>query len=288
MGERLSVPAYTDYQELLTKGPEFDIAIVCTPPNTHERIAIDCLQAGKNVLCEKPFTLTSESAKRMVDVARKANRLITMASKFRYVEDIIKAKSLLASNILGDVILFENAFTSKVDMSRRWNSLKEISGGGVLIDNGTHSVDIARYFLGPLNDVHSIEGKRVQGLEVEDTVRLFCHSRAGVLVSVDLSWSINKDQENYINIYGSLGTMQIGWKNSRYRLHSGQDWVKFGNGYNKVQAFRDIILNFSRAIHGVEPLRITHEDALASVRTIETAYMSLESTRWDRVSDSKF
>jgi predicted dehydrogenase len=207
-----------------------------------------------------------------------------MGSKFRYVEDVIRAKSIVTSGILGEVILFENAFTSRVDMASRWNSNPKISGGGVLIDNGAHSVDIMRYFLGPIGDVQVVEGKRVQGLSVEDTVRVFVRSRAGVMGNVDLSWSINKELDSYINIYGSNGTISVGWKESKYRQSSSRDWVVFGKGYNKVQAFRSQLDNFARSIVGEEMLLITAEDALASVQVIEAAYASLKQHNWITVN----
>ena len=219
----------------------------------------------------------------MIDAAERTGALLTMASKFRYVEDVIKAKSIVTSGILGEIILFENAFTSRVDMTSRWNANPAISGGGVLIDNGTHSVDLMRYFLGPLAEVHALEGKRVQGLPVEDTARLFVQSIGGVMGSVDLSWSINKELDSFLNIYGSQGTVQVGWKESRYRQQSSRDWVIFGKGYNKLQAFRDQIGNFARAIRRNEPLLITAEDALASVEVIEAAYRSLRESAWTPV-----
>jgi len=284
LAERAVCPAYTDLDALLANGPECDAAIICTPPNTHEEIGMALLNRGMHVLCEKPFTLDSASARRMIEAAGRAGVLLTMASKFRYVEDVIKAKSIVTSGILGEIILFENAFTSRVDMASRWNANPPVSGGGVLIDNGTHSVDLMRYFLGPLADVHAIEGKRVQGLPVEDTARLFVHSTGGVMGSVDLSWSINKEFDSYLSIFGSQGTVLVGWKESKYRQQSSRDWIVFGKGYNKVQAFRDQIGNFARAIRHHEPLLITAEDALASVEVIEAAYRSLRESAWTRVA----
>ena len=105
-------------------------------------------------------------------------------------------------------------------------------------------------------------------------------SRSGVMGSVDLSWSINKELDWYVNVYGSLGTIQIGWRQSRYKLSSGKEWVVFGNGYDKVQAFRDQVANFARAIRGDEELRITWRDAVASVEVMEAAYASLRASAW--------
>ncbi|HBE47293.1 MAG TPA: gfo/Idh/MocA family oxidoreductase, partial [Cyanobacteria bacterium UBA11369] len=236
-----------------------------------------------NVLCEKPFSIDSKSAKTMLDAAKKAGVKLTMASKFRYVEDVIKARNIVNSGILGEIVLFENAFTSRVDMSSRWNSNPKVSGGGVLIDNGTHSVDIMRYFLGPLAEVQVVEGKRIQGLLVEDTVRIFVKSISGVTGNIDLSWSINKELDYYIRIYGSLGTISVGWKESKYRQSSSSDWIVFGKGYDKVQAFGSQIENFAKAIKGEESLLITPEDALASVEVIEAAYAAMNQSHWTLV-----
>ena len=114
------------------------------------------------------MAVTSEEATLLVDKARQAGLMLMMASKFRYVDEVIKAKDILESGILGEIILFENTFCSRVDMTGRWNSDPSQSGGGVLIDNGSHSVDIARYLLGPIDQIQAEEGKRAQGLEVED------------------------------------------------------------------------------------------------------------------------
>jgi predicted dehydrogenase len=237
------------------------------------------------VLCEKPFTVTVAEAETVVCTAREKGVKITMASKFRYVDDVIRAKQIVDSGILGDIVLFDNAFTARVDMSKRWNSDPKVSGGGVLIDNGTHSVDIARYFLGPLAQVHVMEGRRGQSLKVEDTVQVFVRSERGAMGTIDLSWSINKELNRYMSVYGTQGTVIVGWKESKYRQSSSPDWVSFGTGYDKVGAFRNQILNFSRAIRGEEVLRINGHDALASVQVIEAAYQSMRQDHWIPVNN---
>lgn len=216
----------------------------------------------------------------MVAAAERSDAQLTMASKFRYARDVVEAKSIVTSGLIGEVVLFENAFTSRVEMKSRWNSDPTISGGGVLVDNGTHSVDILRYFLGPLVEIQVVEGRRIQDIPVEDTVRVFVRSAAGVMGSIDLSWSLNKELPNYISVYGSTGTLHVGWKESKFRRASDTEWSVFGSGYDKVQAFGSQINNFVRSIQGAEAPLITLADALASVEVIDAAYDAMWRAAW--------
>lgn len=223
----------------------------------------------------------------MLTAAEENAVTLTMASKFRYVEDVVRARSIVESGVLGEIILLENTFASRVDMSMRWNAQADVSGGGVLIDNGTHSVDLVRFFLGPIAEVMAVEGKRAQALSVEDTAQLFLRGRDGARATIDLSWSIDKERPWYLEIYGSEGTIQVGWQSSRYRQRTSSDWVEFGKGYDKTQAMHDQVSNFARAIAGEEHLRINGIDALASVDVMEAAYRSLSHDDWIEVGSSR-
>jgi predicted dehydrogenase len=284
--EPFGAKSYADYKTL-AENETIDAVIVATPPNSHPEIAMFFMHRRVHVLCEKPLCLSVAEAREMLDCAEKTGVKFTMASKFRYVEDAVKAKSMVASGILGEVVQFENAFTAKVDMSRRWNSDKAASGGGVLIDNGTHSVDIIRYFLGAIDEVLAVETGSTQNLAVDENVKMFVKTKSGVAASIDLTWGINKELPYFLSVYGTSGTLHLGWRESKYKLNSSPDWIQFGKGYDKVQAFRSKIENFSHAIRGKEDLLIKPEDALASVEVIEAAYRSLNQNLWTRVEAAK-
>jgi predicted dehydrogenase len=279
LAERVGCPAYASHEELLEQS-DCEAAIVCTPPVTHPEICCWLLGRGRHVLCEKPLAIGPEEARAMVRAAERSEAQLTMASKFRYAQDVVEAKSIVASGVIGEVVLFENAFTSRVEMKHRWNSDPTISGGGVLVDNGTHSVDILRYFLGPLVEIQVVEGRRVQDIPVEDTVRVFVRSAAGVMGSIDLSWSLNKELPHYLSVYGSSGTLHVGWKESKFRRAGDAGWTVFGRGYDKVQAFRSQIDNFVRSARGEEAPLITLADALASVEVIDAAYDAMWRAAW--------
>lgn len=265
--------------ERMVQECDLDAAIVCTPPSTHPEICIHLIECGIPVLCEKPFSINEQRAQEMLDAAQKSGVILTMASKFRYVDDIVRAKSMATSGVLGDLIALENTFATRVEMALRWNSRAEISGGGVLIDNGTHSVDLMHYFLGPAADVQVLEGRRTQGLAVEETVAVCMRSFGGVIFRSDLSWSMNKGTDSFLDIYGVRGAISVGWKMSKYLDYSHGEWVEFGHGYNKLKAFCSQIENFARALRGEEMLSITGADAIASVRTIEAAYEALRKNQ---------
>lgn len=275
----LGCPAFADH-EALAAAVELDAVVVCSPPSTHVPIGTWFLERGIAVLCEKPFAVDVASARALQEAADRNGTLVTMAAKFRFADDVVKAKHILESGILGELIVFENAFTSRVDMSDRWNADPSVAGGGVLIDNGTHSVDIVRYFLGPVAEVMAVEGKRAQHLAVEDTARIFLRSDSGVIGTVDLSWSLDKSLEHYLWIYGSEGEIRVGWRSSEFRQVSNPSWVSFGSGYDKVGAMGGSVENFCNAVAGREPLLITAEDAIASVAVVEQAYESMRGEHW--------
>ncbi len=285
IAERMRCRSYDRVEKMMSDG-QLDAAIVCTPPVTHPEICIRLMEANIHVLCEKPFSVDMQGAQRMLETARRTGVKLTMASKFRYVEDVIRAKSIVTSGVLGDLIMFENVFAHRVDMRSRWNSRPEISGGGVLIDNGAHSVDLMHHFLGPLAEVQATEAKRSQGLPVEETVFLLVRSISGVLCKVDLSWDISHQNDSFLNIYGTRGTVSVGWRRSSRLDFAHQERIPIGNGYHKIQAFRSQIENFSRAIRGEEELLIKAHDAIDSVNIIECAYRSLQRNKWVQIANT--
>lgn len=286
MAQDAGCPAFTDLEAFLSEAKP-EAVILCTPPNTHAPIALRLMEQGISVLCEKPLSIKPEDARLMLEAANAAGVVFTMASKFRYVDDVQKARQLISDGTLGEIVLLENTFAARVDMRERWNADPMVGGGGVLIDNGTHSADIVRYLLGPVAEVQATEGNRFQGLEVEDTVHLFLRSQAGVLASIDLSWSINKQLDYYIGVYGTEGVLRIGWQESFYERPNNGGKHVFGSGYSKLGAFEAQLRNFLGVMRGKEALRITSAEAFDSVEVIAAAYRSLADNDWAQVAPAR-
>ncbi len=274
--------AFESLEDMIDQA-ELDGVIISTPPVLHNQHVLACAEKGLHIMCEKPVSVDSENAMQMIESAKQNQVLFTMASKFRFVEDIAKAKKLVEQGVIGDLVLFENAFTSNVDMTKRWNSNPAISGGGVLIDNGTHSLDIMRYFLGTLVRVKAVECQRIQDIVVDDTVRVFVETECGVVGNIDLSWSINKELPTFVSLFGSEGTLHVGWQQSKYKRTGDKDWTVFGTGYDKVAAFKNQIENFVDAMDGKAKLVVQPEDALASVHAVEAAYESMRTSNWQMI-----
>lgn len=281
------ITAYGSCADMLRAEPRLGAAIVCTPPDTHLEICRHVFEHGLPVLCEKPLSTDARSARLMVEEAERARVPFTVAAKFRFVADIAEAKQLIEAGAIGQPVLFQNSFTSPADMRGRWNSQKSVSGGGVLIDHGPHSVDLIRHLCGPVAEIFAVEGNRTQGLAVEETVHLVARTNGGVLAIVDLSWNVDQQSDSYISVRGTLGTLSIGFRESSYRLYSSSDHLRFGTGYDKLRAFRNQIDNFAAAIRGEAELLIKPEDGLASSEVIEAGYGALATGEWTAVDGSK-
>ena len=152
-----------------------------------------------------------------------------------------------------------------------------MSGGGVLMDNGTHSVDLLSFVMGPIEAVLAMEGPRPDGMVVEDAARLQLRLADGVLGHVDLSWSIDKSLEDFLHVYGSTGELRVGWKRSQWR-NFGTDWQTFGEGYVKAPAMRGPVEALVDRMNGGTGQYLT--DGMTAAAVIDAAYRSLASGTW--------
>ncbi|RIX59467.1 gfo/Idh/MocA family oxidoreductase [Paenibacillus nanensis] len=138
---------YTDYADVL-KDPSIDIVHVCTPNDSHARIAIAALEAGKHVMCEKPMAKTAEEAQQMVDAAKRTGKKLTIGYNNRFRSDSQHLKQLCDAGELGEI------YMAKAHAIRRravptWGVFldEEKQGGGPLIDIGTHALDLTLWMM---------------------------------------------------------------------------------------------------------------------------------------------
>jgi predicted dehydrogenase len=260
-----------------------DAVVVTTPPVTHAPIVIDLVSRGRHVLCEKPVSTDFASAERMIHAADRAGVVFSMASKFRFADDVIEARRLIRDGAIGQPLMLENVFTGVVDMTQRWNADPDVSGGGVLIDNGTHSADIVRYLLGPIVEVFAVAAPKLQPIAVEDGVTFLARTESGAMATIETSWSIHKDRSAFISLYGTSGAIEVGWKGSRIRRAHGGPWEAFGVGYDKIASFRRQIEHFAGVVQGDDFELVTARDALASVSVIQAAYYAMATGKWAAV-----
>ncbi len=281
VGERWSCETFASAAALLA-ATRPDAVLVAVPPVDHEPVVLECLAAGAHVLAEKPFALSTKSGERMFAAAQARQRLLTMSAKFRHVRDVIEAKARIESGALGTLVFAHNVFAAEVPMGDRWNSDLAVSGGGVVIDSATHSVDLLRYLFGPIEWVQAVRAPAAQTLAVEDSARLTVGFATGPLASVDVSWSVSTRSPWYLEVHGTDGSLRLGWRGSvlerkgeaRPRDLSAGD---SGGGYDKVDALGRQLRNFARGAAGDEKLLLEQVDVLASVAVIEAANTSLAS-----------
>lgn len=281
----LGVPTFGTAEALLAElGGALDAVVLCTPPNTHQALAATFAAAGVHVLCEKPLAVNRATAEAMVATAAEHRTLLGMATKFRFCDDVRTVASMMREGRLGAVRLVENAFTSRVDMSGRWNADASVSGGGVLVDNGTHSVDLLRFLLGPLAEVLAVETCRPSSMNVDDCARLHVRAESGVDAAVDLAWSIDKSLSDFLKVYGTEGEARVGWRESAWRTYGGE-WQPIGPGYGKHPAMGGALAQFCRAVQGDEALEVSATEGVVAAQTIDAAYESLRRGGWVKLAE---
>ena len=174
---------YTDYTELLKE--DVEAVYVLTPNSSHAPISIAAMEAGKNVMCEKPMAKTYAEAKAMVETAERTGKILTIGYQSRYRADSAYLKSACENGELGE-IYYAKAHALRRRAVPTWGVFldAEKQGGGPLIDIGTHALDLTLWMM------DNYEPEMVTG-SVEDSAFGFIRMKNGATIVLESSWALN-------------------------------------------------------------------------------------------------
>ncbi|HLU89785.1 MAG TPA: Gfo/Idh/MocA family oxidoreductase [Cyclobacteriaceae bacterium] len=201
-----------DYPSLLRK--DVDGVVIASPSALHAKQAMEALEHGKAVFCQKPLGRNLAETKAVVNLAQKNNLLLAVDYSYRYCAGIAAIKELIEKEKLGRIYAVEAVFHNAYGPDKDWFYDQNLSGGGCLIDLGSHLTDLISYLFHP----PSIEvcyaqllskGKPLRGLgdRVEDFAEAQLKSSTGISIRLACSWklSVGKDADIYLKIFGTEG-----------------------------------------------------------------------------------
>lgn len=191
----------------LIASPDVDAVIISTPPPLHEPLAVAAGKAGKHVLVEKPMAPTPDACERMICAAREAGTLLTVGYNHRYFDAVKLVRDVVASGEIG-TLSHVRAYTGHsglAELKAPWMYDKQVMGGGALMDNGTHVIDLTRYIMGDPTEVYGFATNKIWGLGVEDEGIALVRNDAGVTASIEASWHEWRGYRFHITAYGDRG-----------------------------------------------------------------------------------
>ncbi|HEY7704114.1 MAG TPA: Gfo/Idh/MocA family oxidoreductase [Acidimicrobiia bacterium] len=272
MAARAKGKAFTSHAD-----PDFasrtDLAIIATPPALHAAIALELIGAGVGVMVEKPFTLSPDEARQVVEAAAERGVPAVMASKFRYSADVQATRGLIESGRLGHIEATEVTFSGVLDPTGTWRADPAQAGGGVIADNGPHVADLVRYLLGPVDAVRAT-APSADRRERSASLELRCGE---VTARAALSWD-ERLGDPYLRVVGTEAGLELDWPGGRIIGQGGGR--PFGAGYDKLAALGANLMDVARSLREGRPPQATGLDAVGSVDVLTGLYASLRDGRW--------
>lgn len=178
-GERFSIPhRYGDYGEL-GDDPDVDVVYVATPHARHETDVLALLEAGKHVLCEKPFALNARQARRMAETARTRGLFLMEAIWSRFLPAYRTLTDLIGDGRIGDPLLVEADFGFRAPMQPAHRLFNAELGGGALLDLGIYPVQLCTLVLGQVAQASAFAAIGETGVD-EETVAILRHGAGGL------------------------------------------------------------------------------------------------------------
>ncbi len=307
---RQNIKYYKDYRKMIDS-EKINAVSICVPTAEHYPVALYCLKRGVHVLCEKPITLTLVQAERLLSVAQKSNLVMQVGYHLKFDRLIIKMKLIVDSHELGRILMI------KARQAHDWGGLKPFgwllnkskSGGGTIIDNASHYLNLFEYLLGDIDEIHAFANNLSFGKAVEDNAVISMKFKTGVLGEIETSWLDSSGRNNQLLIYGDKAIAEYKETNAerileikRYRrdkdewnrlireniyLPKGIEQLgKKDNSVNKERLLFESTENLLRFFIGMLKKKKRRGELRRAIRTLKlvhSAYKSISTKRGVKV-----
>jgi len=205
--------AVSDWRALVSRD-DLDAVVVSTPPHLHAQMCIGALEQGKHVLCEKPLARNPTECREIVRAAERTGRVLAVGFNYRFYPAIVKAREILDSGRIGELSYIKSfaGHPGGNEFTHPWVHDVEVMGGGTLLDNGIHIIDLTHYFLGDVVEVKGYATGGVWGFAgCEDNGFALLKSSTGKVASLQASWSEWWGYRFVIEIYGTQGCVRASY-----------------------------------------------------------------------------
>lgn len=208
----------TDELSSIVKRSDIHAVVVSTPTKYHFEVVIQALKAGKHVLCEKPLGRTVTEVHSMWEVARRSSRVLKTGFNYRHMAHVRKARGLLDEHALGPLYFLRCRYGhgGRPGYEKEWCTDAELSGGGVLLEQGIHIFDLVRYLLGEPSRLTAQAARYFWSFPtVEDNGFCLLETEQGQTAQIHISWT------QWVNIFelelfGADGFLRLEGRDSHY------------------------------------------------------------------------
>lgn len=283
--------------EAVLADPKVDIVTVATPNDVHKEIVIAALEAGKNVICEKPVAMNSEELLKMIAASERTGKLFTVHQNRRWDADFLAMKQIYESDMLGEVFGIESRVQGSRGIPGDWRKEKE-HGGGMLLDWGVHLIDQALQMIPEKISSLYARFDHVTNNEVDDGFKLDLHFASGLTYRIEVGTSHFISLPRWYMTGNNGSASMQGWHDPaqvtccKLWFEQGVVPVQTSAGLTKTMAPRnentistetvaqpasdvhDFYRNVCHAIDGKESQLITHAEVLRVFRVMEAAMES--------------
>jgi predicted dehydrogenase len=277
------VRMWSDWQQLLEE--DLDVLFVCLWNDIAPTVVMEGLKRGLHVFCEKPPGRTVEDIMRVREVEQ-ANPQLKLKYGFnhRYHESVRDALKIIQSGELGDVVDLRGVYgkSKMIRFDQDWRTKREIAGGGILLDQGIHLVDMMRLFAGDFVDIHAHVSNAFWCHDVEDNAYALMRTADGIVAMLHSSATQWRHRfalditlkEGALSLSGILSSSRSYGAETLTVVYRGEDDLgdprEVTTRYNDDHSWRDEIEEFARAI--IANREIRHGSSLEALKTMQLVY----------------